>query len=317
MHTYFLGLEEVKAYAQDFAQRLAALGKGAFPYVWCPLGQSGQEILNVITQFLPKEYRDEVQVVPLQFNRDANKACLESPDDASVLKGKTVLIMDSSVHSGSTMVACMDEVTRCGVASTVSYSLVVKRGTSFVPNYFGLIISDFDRAYYLLDKIPTYPVCCRGNLRKIGEADVHRNPDHIQSGLASIDSITWADLWYETTAKHSHVYLCTQDSSVLGFISFQVAEHRTLFIDAIAVDTTKQKTKLGGALMRWAEIFARTHNCLSIELWAINDRVDFYKHMGFSSTGEKLDLGAEKYEQMRRKLLYNLKPDMCSVYGAL
>lgn len=317
MHTYFLGLEEVKAYAQDFAQRLAALGTGAFPDVWCPLGRSGQEILNVISKFLPQEYKEIVKVVPLQFNRDTNKAGLESPDDASVLQGKTVLIMDSSVHSGSTMEACVDEAARCGVANTISYSLVVKRGTSFIPNYFGLIISDHDRAYYLLESMPTYPVCCRGSLRRISAADVQRNPSHIDSQVESIAAITWADLWYETKAKHSNVYLCTQNSSVLGYISFLIADNRWLFVDAVAVDSKYQGLKLGGALMRWAEIFARTHNCTGIVLWAIEDRVGWYSDMGYNLAGEELDLGNEKYKKMSRKLLYNLKPDLNYEYCAL
>lgn len=215
------------------------------------------------------------------------------------------------------MLACVDEAIRCGVANTISYSLVVKRGASFVPNYFGLIIADYDRAYFLLKRIPTYPACCRGNLRKISSSDVRRKPAHINSGLKSLDETTWATLYYESIAKLSQVYLCTHNSSVLGFISFQIIGKHSLFIDLIAIDKASQGMKIGGALMRWAEIYARTHNCSSIELWAIKNQVGFYEHMEFRKTGEKLDLGSEKYVQMRRRLLYNIKPDMSDEYCAL
>jgi len=206
------------------------------------------------------------------------------------------------------MRACVSEIHRSGGQHVVSYTLVLKRGSSFIPNYFGLILSDYDRAYFLLDSLPNTRVCKRGSLRILSADDVHRHPQSIESGLESIDKMTWADLWYDSITKGTQVYLCEDAKRILGFVSFALRDSNWLFIDAVAIDKKSQGNGLGGSLMRWSETYARAINCLGIELWAISDRVPFYENMGYKEAGPKLDLGPEKYSLMKRKLLYNLRP---------
>ena len=161
---------------------------------------------------------------------------------------------------------------------------------------------------FLLDKIPNHRVMPFGALRKLDQADVNRSQQGVHSGLPSIDKVTWSDLWYETTTRKNNVFVYEGGGEILGYVSFLI-KNSNLFLDAIAIDKKVQGKGLGGCLMRWAESCARTANCTTIQLWAKNDRIEFYvKKADFKETSEKLDLGSEKYTLMERKLLYNLAP---------
>jgi len=305
LHTYFLSRSEVGQYVRDFVSRLESLGDKA-PLVWCPIGRSGEEIAAILADAVSAEQKDSIQVVPLSFERDTNTILLSNMEDKKVFSSNpAVLVMDSSVHSGSAMRAAAAEVITLGASAVMTYSLVIKKSTSFIPNYFGLVIDDCDRAFFLLDAIPNNRLMPFGCVRRLEQKDVNRCRQCLDSGVASIDSVTWADLWYDAKTRSSHVFVYEQDKEIEGFISFSLSG-RKLFIDAIAVDKRGQGKHIGSNLMRWAETFARASNCGAITLWAINERKNFYKHMGYDVTSEEMDLGHEKYTRMSRKLLYNL-----------
>lgn len=308
MHTYYLSPEEVSGYAKDFCNRLEALGKD-YPYIWCTIGLSGAEIAAIISNHAAKSRKKQIQVVPLSFNRDNNTIYFDNQNESALLKGVPVLVIDSSVHSGTTMLKSLQVVVQLGASKVTSYSLVVKRGACFIPNVFGLLIDNHDRACYLLKIIPNNRLETPfGILRKISEEDVQRKQKKLKSGcgLESLDKTSWSDLWYEHKVHSTHVYIFEQNNEICGFISF-LLNNDTVLIDAVAVDKSTHKKGIGGSLIRWVENFARSSNCSSITLWAINERKSFYQDMGYELTSQELDLGEEKYTMMRRELLYNLE----------
>jgi GNAT superfamily N-acetyltransferase len=306
LHTYFLGREEVAAYANDLCWRLAAL-RGSFPCTWCTLGHSGEELALVISEALPKKLRSSIRIIRMHYDRDKRTVSFEDPrDERALAKNAAALILDSSVHSRITMLASFQKLRSLEVRNICTYSLVLKRGSCFIPNFFGVVIEEPDRAYFLLDKIPNLRVMPFGAFRKLIHDDIKRRRQGINSGLKSLDKVTWSDLLYESKTNGNNVFVYEEDDELLGFISFRI-NNSHLFIDAIAIDKSAQRRGLGGHMMRWAETSARVANCNSIGLWAKNDRVDFYKtKAGFNLTSEELDLGSEKYTRMERPLLYNL-----------
>lgn len=312
MITHFIGDAEVGRYLGDFADRLIQLD-AYFPTVWLTIGESGEAIAEDVLALLPEPKRDSVGFIRLQYNREDRRVVYEEGFDWNdVGSNATVLVLDSSVHSGFTMAAVVKELHRHGVPHILSYALVIKRGACFIPNYFGLVIDDHDRALFKLEKFANNRLCKKnpfGTLRKLEQADVHLKPDHIESGVDSIDKITWGDLWYEKTAKSSHVYVYELNGKIEAFVSFKVQQQNTLFIDAVATSSHLIGAGIGGVLLRWAETWARSSNCNEVTLWSIDkkDRIDLYSHFGFELTGETLDLGnGEQYKHMRRVLLYNL-----------
>lgn len=312
MITHFIGDTEVTRYAQDLADRLTGL-KDDCPLIWLTIGESGEEIAAEILPLLSEGLRKKIKFIRLGYSRTDNKFSFEDTFNWNELeKDSVVLVLDSSVHSGVTMAAVVKELHDQGISDILSYALVIKRGACFIPNYFGLVIDDHDRALFRLEKYSNNRLCKKkpfGTLRKLNEADVHHTPDHIESEIPSIQKMTWGDLWYEKKAKSSQVYVYELNGEIKAFISFKVQQQNALFIDAIAASTELKGAGIGGVLMRWAETWARSANCNEVNLWSIDDpdRIGFYEHYGFTLTGEALDLGSnEKYKHMRRVLLYNL-----------
>ncbi len=309
MHTYFLGREEVAAYAKDLAERLLQL-EGKFPGVWCTIGNSGEEIALVVGESLPKEIRSKIQIIGINYDRDKKAISFQNRRDKNALpKNAPVMVIDSSVHSGTTMLAAHKTLRDLSVKDIFSYSLVLKHGSCFIPNLFGLVIHEYDRAYFLLEKIPNHRIMPFGALRKLAQTDTRRRQQRIKTGLPSIDKMTWCDLWYEVKTGGKNVFVYEESGKILGFISFQ-NRNGHLFIDALAVDKSQERKGIGGNLMRWAETSARLSCCRAIELWAIKNRIKFYEEKArFELKPEEMELGSEKYCRMERALLYSIDPN--------
>lgn len=307
MKTVYIGREEVDAYAKDLASRLAALGDDC-PTVWCPVGHSGDHLVRRVAPHMPDP--GAIQVVEVSYNKTERKASFISPEEANEIAGQNVLVLDSSVHSGTSMLECVRLVREAQARQTLSYSLVVKRSACFIPHYFGVVVGDHDRSLFMLDQLPNNRLFTSkyrplGLLRKIAEEDVDR-PGVLETGVASLDKISWGDLFYEHKANGYEVYVLEENANIAGFIKVRIKEGRSVGIDVVAADSRYQGRGIGGALMRFAETLGRSNQCKYIDLWAIHDKVDTYQHLGYSCRGETIDAGAgERYSYMHKQLLYH------------
>lgn len=310
MHTHFLGTAEVKAYAADLVARLIELGAAA-PKVWVALGISGDKMAEVILDAV-----DGTPLAPTSINRAAFDRTTRSVDARqdtplpSNLGDEAVLVIDGAIHSGTSMRHLVEVLHGAGCANVMSYSLVMKATTEFVPSHFGLIIGEHDRAFFQLDRIPNNRLTSKapfGAIRRLREDDVHAA--FLSTGVDSIDRLSYGDLWYDVRTTASHVYLYELGGRVAGLVHFKLVGNGRLFLDLIATEQARQGSGVGGALMRWVETFARASRMQEIRLWAIEERRDFYSGRGYEPLGDSMDLGGEVYHLMRRKLLYNLKPE--------
>ncbi len=315
MRTVYIGREEVVGYARDIAQRLVAL-EANFPYVWCPVGKSGDHLLREIAKHLPEQSAKQIRVVELSFDKTKHKATLENEQDKDVIKGaEHVLVLDSSVHSGGSMLECIRLVNACGANHVLSYSLVVKRSSRFVPHYFGVIVGDHDRVLFLLDVLPNNRLYTSkykpvGMFRRIEAGDALRSSPSLDVGVASLDKISWGDLYYEHKANGYDVFLVEDKDRIAGFIKLKIKTGPTLAIDVIANDKAYRGAGIGGALMRFAETLGRANECKFVDLWAIEDQVEFYGKRDYQVCGDSIDTGdGEKYTHMRKPLLYHFKAD--------
>lgn len=321
MHTYFLGDAEVGSYAADLAARLVHLGEQA-PRTWVSLGISGDKMTAEILKRVLGTSAEPDAIHSVAFDRTKKEVISrEDGELPSDLGDRSVLVIDAAIHSGASMRHLVEALNARGCRSLLSYSLVVKITSEFVPCYFGLMIGEHDRAFFQLDRIPNNRLLQRapfGAVRMLREDDIRREPDFLTCGVKSIDRMTYGDLWYDTRTKGSHVYLYEIGGEVAGYIHFKRTPENRLFIDLIANGVAFQGQGIGGVLMRWAETYARAARMTAIDLWSIEARMGFYSHHGYVAQGERMDLGGEGevYHLMRRRLLYNLKPQDLHVQAA-
>lgn len=324
MITHFLSREQVAAYCKDFAKRLEELQQDT-PLVWCPIGFSGREIAKVVLPFLSQGLQQKIRIQPLTYHKPThgqpgmvsivpkNGQTEEQAREAlrqALADSPSALVLDSSVHSGSSMLGAVHFLSDLGAQNSLAYSLVIKQSSGFIPHYFGLVVGDHDRALFLLDAIPNNRLAkpksvLKGFLRKLTEDDVQR-ADKLDTGVASISKIGWGDLWYDARAHGYQVYVAEVNGVLAGFVKYKLEPTRRLMLDVIAVDRQTQGRGVGAALFRWAETTARSNSCLSIDLWGIENEVENYEKAGYKGSGCWIDTGGgEKYQHMAKPLLYH------------
>lgn len=308
--THFLGDQEVKAYCRDLANRLVARGL-EFPFVWAVLGDSGKKIADEVLdeiEALRPDLAGGVSFLVARYNRRHDSVEFSEPTNDIAWPIGPVLVLDSAVHSGRSMLRLMVTLHEMKAPSIISYGLVVKSGSVIVPTYFGLVIDDKDRAYFQLDVLPNNRLGKsppNGVLREVSESDVHSKIETIGPPFTEL---TIGDLVYDKETKGSKIFIFEMKDKIAGFISFR-KDGQTLFIDAWGTGKASQGTGVGSATMRWAETWARSKRCERIELWAYEPAIDGYKKYGYETTDDKFrDLGeGQRYKIMTKKILYNVK----------
>jgi N-acetylglutamate synthase-like GNAT family acetyltransferase/hypoxanthine phosphoribosyltransferase len=307
MNTIHLSDDQVRSYVRDLARRISDLGE-EMPQIWATIGFSGSFLGKILAEERPDLY-DKVDELIIAIDRSTNTVSYPAEENSEELvKGKRVLIIDGTVHSGLTLLRVIEKLEAFHPAKICSYALAVRRNAGVIPNNFGFLIGDFDRVqlptgkYLFNNRLSPF-----GTYRKLREEDAPR--PMINTGTDFIDKIGWDDRWYEvSTDSKRHVYLHDHNGSICGFVNFRCQDDGdVILLDEVGVDQSCQGNKLGGHLMRWAEHFARHANFSTIELWAVDDRVEWYSQMGFERTIKKpINLSDHSFIQMSKKILYNL-----------
>ena len=181
MKTYLVTKEHIQAYLLDYWKRVKEFaekdGGTLNDLRWVMLGESGRVLLQTLQETLGHTVGDPNLLIMAKYNREAKSVDLwtlkeieelrkktsGANNDSTVvsrdyvretLKNKRAIIFDSSIHSGRSMLALVKEVQKYAPTSVASYSLVLKRNSDFIPNHFGFLIHDWDRALFLLDALP-------------------------------------------------------------------------------------------------------------------------------------------------------------------
>jgi GNAT superfamily N-acetyltransferase len=320
MVTYYLSNEDVNAYLRDFLIRLERLEPT--PTVWCPLTWSGRDLLKQVLPLMRKhhpELEKKISVVGVGIDpEDRNKIKFNTKAPKDDIANKTILLLDSSIHTGGTMSRCVEEAIKLGASSIATYSLVIKRGSSFIPTFWGLMIDDRDRIYFLLDKIPNNrldsgPDTKGGNPRKIPCVHIRRlDEGHLQKpqlkcDVISLDRVTWGDRYFDMKAGENKecTYVLEVGNKIVGYLSLHFSDSACLFVTEIAVCREQRQKGYGPILMRFADNLARQSNCNLIRLNAIGERITFYESFGYKKIPgrDPIKLDAEIYYPMEYKVM--------------
>lgn len=320
MHTYLLSDEAVVGYLHDFMQRLVSMGD-KIPTTWCSIGISGDKLMDPLLATAPSDLLSRIDVRRLRFDR--TNGTMSEADSPTKMRRfpRRVLLIDGPIHSGASMKRVAELLRQQGASEIITYGLVVKRTTQFVPTFFGVMIGEHDRVYFQLKKIPNQHLQTKppfGIIRLISQEDATAVRQTLKTGT-SLDGVSLADLWYEHQTRGDYSYVFELNGQVAGFIHFFSDRQDRVFIDAIANSTRYRGQGIGGILMRWVENWARNNQCRAIELLAIEEQITFYRHFGFEllpnsqivlSTTKKGKY--ETYHRMSRRLLYNIDPNLPS-----
>jgi len=317
LNTIFISDEEVDAYLRDLHEKLVGL-KEKMPTVWCPIGVSGGSILRAALDLQEADdLKNQVTIIPVKYDRKTREISFPGETNPSLaIKGNRVLLLDGSIHSGNTFRQAYLAIEEMKPVEISSYSLVVRMGASILPNHFGVMIEDHDRALFLKEIFPNNRLFACGCVRKLADDD-QAMPKPL-SGKDFVDKFSWGDIIYEMRIDpRRQTYIYEQGRQIKGFVSFKITPGDDILVDTIVVDQNCQKQGIGGNLMRWAETCGRNHHCKTIYLWAVDDEKKWYHNKGYEFCDDKpLVLDGVTFHLMRKKLLYNLPDDDVLTMGA-
>lgn len=322
MTTYYLSLHETRAYLLDLLTRLERFE--ARPTVWCPITRSGEELLKLLVELAAEKFPhliEGVRMVSIAMKNGRKEVSFPN-ENAEQLRGQSVLLLDGAIHSGGMMSVCAAEVLRYEPAELASYALVMKRGSSFIPSFWGLMIEETDRAFFLLDEIPNNRLDAVGHngpsQKKQPQVHLQRLNEQmlkaplLTSGVVSMDRMKWSDRHFQMVVSGHQIctYVLQRGIRIVGFVTLHGLPCGGLMVDEVVTDPEQRSKGYGGILMRFADTLARQGKCRAVRLLAIKNKVEYYEKHEYRkvSDAEPIHLDDETYWPMEKAVLYHQSP---------
>lgn len=302
MMTYYLGREEVRAYANDLISKLNLNGIND-DFLCVAIGGSGEDLACMLSDAIAERGNtcwQNVDVIRVDFNRDDNEISFYEPKDEALVYGRKVLVLDSAVHSGRTMLKCCDKMHELGAEEVYSYSLAVKQTALFIPTFFGVLISKRDRIYFLLNEIPSYSSCFPGpGLRKLdaGRFEFDLPESGLTGRVYTIDDLRS----YDSVSENNHVYLCAKGILASGAVGIYVApidavsakegvtmipEQKMCVIDILQTSRCEPSdAELRANMLEWVETYAKSHDCSAITILVEPTVAESFASLGYKVLG--------------------------------
>src|SRR5262249_5211272 len=151
--------------------------------------------------------QNQVVATTVYYDRNSQEVRFDDPIDDVIFDDDPILLIDSAVHSGSTMLRISQHLWGIGVKNIVSYTLMLKRSSSMIPTYFGVLVAEKDRVYFQLEAMPNNRLCEQppfGVLREVMKDDIGRQFGEIG---VPFEDITIGALLYDKQTKHYHPYI--------------------------------------------------------------------------------------------------------------
>jgi GNAT superfamily N-acetyltransferase len=312
VHVHEIGAEAFRKYAIDLLERLGKMADEDRPAVWIAVGGSGdhvvKEIANVGLTLDERAYQwlRNIIIVSLAYDSQANNYHFEDAADAAKVAGSIVMMVDSVVNSGTTMLGALALLQSAGSSPKhiLSYATAVRVTASFVPNVFSVPIGPNDRVFLPWHQTrPNNRMTMIGTFRDLSVDDLGKDP--IASDQDFMNRVHWKDRWYSMKSDGSRrVIVCDVNGKIASFINFTVdTVSGDVHIDEVATDKAYTGRKLAGALLRFAETYARATGCVSMSLWSHESVVTMYEKLTYKRTGQTIQCGSDgSYLAMSRPL---------------
>lgn len=322
MHTYFLGSEEVLAYLRDATARLPLIftdSEAGRPPVLVSLGTSGDELLRRWIDEIQPPLSDGVSFLraarladgSVEY-RDEDDATLTGQALADRVKGRSCLVVDSSAHSGRSLLAGWEPLASAGAADVFTYALTLKAGSCITPTIWSLTLGDADRCYFLLDRLPNHRLAWAAD----DAAGLKPSRSAFQLVDASNVPASMRPNWADALPRSSHYTsrLLLQGMEAVGSVThgrsggrFVVAAiHAVGSAEASAPQVKMQERSLiWQRLLRVAETLARSGDADSFEIWLPEDNLQHYLDRGFDVNPD-VESDEQGRTLLRRSLLTHL-----------
>jgi N-acetylglutamate synthase-like GNAT family acetyltransferase len=306
MSAYILPDTAIKSFANSFFQLIC---NSQLPTYWIATDSDAHLFVRELSTCLPEEMLSDVLIGQAHLAAGEYKFSPGEEPDEIMLAERGVLIVAGRTGSGKGLDELIAHLACMNPKCLLTYGLVVSTKSSFIPQYIGLTIAPGDQVYLVDALVPTVKIFGKRNnsrFRLLSKSDIKRNK--VATGVESIDSVSWSDRYYNmvNSSEGRTTYLVESDNVIVAYLTYRFHTRETLAVEEVCVAEDCHGQGLGGALLRWAFLVASRHLCRRILLWAIRDRIDFYRQFGFREVpNDELDFDKEVYALMTYAVTYS------------
>ncbi|WP_161939668.1 GNAT family N-acetyltransferase [Picrophilus oshimae] len=138
----------------------------------------------------------------------------------------------------------------------------------------------------------------RGGYRYIKKTDQRR----IISGNQVMDSISLEDL-YNLSLKDNNIIIIVKEEKKKPVAFMEIIKNSPFHVELISVDQRFQKRGLGTSMLHLAEKIALKYGFTEIRLDSVEDKVEFYRDLGYTEYGEMFyDYEWGNLQPMKKKI---------------
>jgi pyrimidine operon attenuation protein/uracil phosphoribosyltransferase len=301
MNDIFLSKATIVAYLEDLLSRLYEEENSPKPEVWGSIGTSGGEICSEMLNLASPALKQKIELVNIDLDRSKNGGISFSDPvikaqnlSEEVIKSsffnKRVLLIDGLVHSGGTIKASYDAVKKYKPSILISYSTIVRDSSTFIPNYFSVLIGKYDHAWLPFDndkKLPNKRFAGFGCIRKINsEEDLNQK---IPTATRATRFQTWQDLDLNCRRFKYECLVYEKDNIIQAYVVFKEEEEKKeLRIISLVVDTNYMGNVIPGNLLRWIETYSNAKHLHRILIWVTRAEFEFYQDLGYHFAEETI-----------------------------
>lgn len=200
------------------------------------------------------------------------------------------LVLDGVCRSGGTLTAIYRKLKEAS-KRVWTYSVAVSADSSIIPSWYGCLYETNE--YVVLVR--------QGETANTGiftprKADLEERLDapalvlrppiegdpEFVTEASSLQRYKSDDRFFDSTTQARTIRVLEWNSEPVGFVAFQI-DGAVLWIDYIVACSVKKEGKggIGAALYQHVENFAKLRGCRTIDLWAIENKVEWYEQYGF------------------------------------
>jgi hypoxanthine phosphoribosyltransferase len=262
-------------------------------------GESGEEIVNKLLNKIGSQ-NDKIEHYRMDVGNKGHEFQELIFND---FNGKSILICDSIVNTGSTLLQMRKYFLEKGAKDVKTLTIFLRNGSKFIPNFWVSAIENYEDVIFGIKK---YPINCypKGSIKKIEQSDCGQK---INCGKQFIRQTI--DDYYHRQCMDPECcgFLIEDEGKNVGILFLKYLSPSIVYLEAIGIDEDKQDLGYGSTLMSFFEDFCRMNRIKKVKIWAYEDRVGFYEKFEFQKTGRISVLPSYGvFVEMEIKYLFNV-----------
>jgi len=246
-------------------------------------GNSGNTIASRISAMIGQtEGAGAVTFYPIEVGQKGGEL---RGIDPQKIAGQSVLICDSIVNTGKTLLHLKEQFKNYGAKDVKTLTLFLRRGAALLPNFWITDIGKEDVVFFGTD---CYPINLydKGNIQKL---DVSHCGSEVDCGKAFINPVV-DDYYFRQCVDPTYCgYVIEDKNKIVGILFFKHTGPNQIYLEVLCVGCQFQGLGYGSNLVKFFDEYCAMNGITDVKLYAHESAVEFWVGTDFVRTKREFD----------------------------